>query len=60
VVDTRSVIDSKLKASDSVRFKVEDICFGTVVRDQWIVTQLETSRPLQFEITEVTGQHRAR
>jgi hypothetical protein len=32
-------IDSKLRASDLIRLKVEDICSGTLVRDPWIVTQ---------------------
>jgi integrase len=49
-------IDSKLRASDLVRLKVEDICSGPVVRDRAIVTQLKTGRPVQFEITEVTRQ----
>jgi integrase len=49
-------IDSKLRASDLVRLKVEDICSGAVVRDRGIVTQLKTGRPGQFEITEVTRQ----
>lgn len=49
-------IDTKLRASDLVRLKVEDICSGTVVRDRGIVTQLQTGRPVQFEITEVTRQ----
>jgi len=49
-------IDSKLRASDLVRLKVEDVCSGTIVRDRGIVTQLKTGRPVQFEITEVTRQ----
>ena len=51
-------IDSKLRASDLVRLKVEDICSGTLVRDRGVVTQLKTGRPVQFEITEVTRQDR--
>ncbi|MEP7239479.1 MAG: tyrosine-type recombinase/integrase [Devosia sp.] len=49
-------IDSKLRASDLVRLKIEDICSGPVLRDRAIVTQLKTGRPVQFEITEVTRQ----
>ena len=49
-------IDSKLRASDLVRLKVEDICSGNVVRDRGTVTQRKTGRPVQFEITEVTRQ----
>lgn len=49
-------IDSKLRASDLVRLKFEDVCSGPVVRDRAIITQLKTGRPVQFEITEVTRQ----
>lgn len=47
-------IDSKLRASDLVRLKVEDICSGSMVRER--VTELKTRRPVQFEITEATQQ----
>lgn len=49
-------IDSKLRASDLVRLKVEDVCSGRVVRDRGVVIQKKTGRPVQFEITEVTRQ----
>lgn len=49
-------IDSKLRASDLVRLKVEDVCSGPVVRDRAVIIQLKTGRPVQFEITEVTRQ----
>jgi integrase len=49
-------IDSKLRASDLVRLKTEDICSGALVRDRGVVTQRKTGRPVQFEITEVTRQ----
>jgi integrase len=49
-------IDSKLRAWDLVRLKVEEICSGSVIRDRAIVTQRKTERPVQFEITEVTRQ----
>lgn len=49
-------IDSKLRASDLVRLKVEDVCSGRLVRDRGVVIQRKTGRPVQFEITEVTRQ----
>jgi integrase len=49
-------IDSKLRASDLVGLKVEDVCSGPVVRDRAVIIQLKTGRPVQFEITEVTRQ----
>lgn len=49
-------IDSKLRASDLVKLKVEDVCSGKVVRDRGAVIQKKTGRPVQFEITEVTRQ----
>lgn len=49
-------IDSKLRASDLVRLKMEDICSGALVRDRGSVVQHKTGRPVQFEITEVTRQ----
>jgi len=49
-------IDSKLRASDLVCLRTEDICSGALVRDRGVVTQLKTGRPVQFEITEVTRQ----
>ncbi len=49
-------IDCKLRASDLVSLKVENVCSGPAVRDRAIITQLKTGRPVQFEITEVTRQ----
>ena len=49
-------IDSKLRASDLVRLKIEDVCSGRLVRDRGVVIQRKTGRPVQFEITEVTRQ----
>lgn len=37
-------IDSKLRASDLVRLKVEDVCSGRVVRDRGVVIQKKTGR----------------
>jgi len=49
-------IDSKLRASDLVRLKVDVVCSGRLVRDRGVVIQKKTGRPVQFEITEVTRQ----
>src|SRR5687768_3377108 len=49
-------IDSKLRASDLVRLKTEDICSGALVRDRGVVVQHKTGQPVQFEITGVTRQ----
>lgn len=49
-------IDTKVRASDLVRLKVEDICSGSIVRDQAVIIQLKTGRPVHFEITEGTRQ----
>jgi integrase len=49
-------IDSKLRACDLVRLKIEDICSEQAVRNRATVTQMKTGRPVQFEITEVTRQ----
>lgn len=40
-------IDSMLRASDLVRLRVDDVCFGPVVRDRAIITQLKPGRPVQ-------------
>ena len=47
-------IDSKLRACDLVRLKVEDVCLGGRVRDRAMIIQRKTGRPVQFEITEPT------
>jgi integrase-like protein len=47
-------IDSKLRACDLVRLRVEDVCAGGRVRDRGTVIQKKTGRPVQFEITEQT------
>ena len=49
-------IDSKLRACDLVRLKVEDVFSGQVARERGTVTQMKTGRRVQFEITEVTRQ----
>jgi integrase len=43
-------IDSKLRGSDLISLKIEDVCVGRRVRDRTSVMQKKTSRPVQFEI----------
>jgi hypothetical protein len=38
-------IDSKLRASDLVRLRVDDVCSGTRVRDRATIVQQKTGRP---------------
>jgi integrase len=45
-------IDSKLRACDLVRLRLDDICSGGKVRHRATVVQKKTGRPVQFEITE--------
>ena len=45
-------IDSKLRACDLVRLRVDDICSGANVRRRATIVQKKTGRPVQFEITE--------
>ncbi len=47
-------LDSKLRACDLVRLRLDDICSGSVVRDRATIIQKKTGRPVQFEITEQT------
>ena len=47
-------IDSKLRASDLVKLRLDDICSGAKVRHQATIVQKKTARPVQFEITEQT------
>ena len=47
-------IDSKLRACDLLKLKVRDVCHGERVAVRAIVVQQKTSRPVQFEITELT------
>lgn len=49
-------IDSKLRASDLVRLKVEDVSSGGLAKERGTIIQQKTKRPVQFEITEVTRQ----
>ena len=47
-------IDSKLRACDLVRLRIDDVLAGDRVRDRASVVQKKTGRPVQFEITEQT------
>jgi integrase len=47
-------IDSKLRACDLVKLRIDKICSGAKVRDRATVVQKKTGRPVQFEITEQT------
>ena len=45
-------IDSKLRASDLVKLRLDDIFSGANVRRRATIVQKKTGRPVQFEITE--------
>jgi integrase len=45
-------IDSKLRACDLVKLRVDDICSEAKVRRRAIIVQKKTGRPVQFEIAE--------
>jgi integrase len=45
-------IDSKLRASDLVKLRLDDICSGPNVRRRATIVQKKTGRPVQFEISE--------
>ena len=45
-------IDSKLRACDLVKLRLDDICSGTNVRHRATIVQKKTGRPVQFEISE--------
>ncbi len=47
-------IDSKLRACDLVKLRVQDVCHSGRVATRAIVMQQKTNRPFQFEITEQT------
>ena len=47
-------IDSKLRACDLVKLRVQDVCHTSRVASRAIVMQQKTNRPVQFEITEQT------
>jgi integrase len=45
-------IDSKLRACDLVKLRLEDICSGANVRRRATIVQKKTGRSVRFEITE--------
>ena len=45
-------IDSKLRACDLVKMRIDDICSGNNVRHRATIVQKKTGRPVQFEVTE--------
>jgi integrase len=45
-------IDSKLRARDLVKLRLDDIYSGAMVRHRATIAQKKTGRPVQFEITE--------
>ena len=47
-------VDSKLRGSDLVGLRIDDVFAGGRVRDRATVIQKKTGRPVQFEITEQT------
>ena len=47
-------IDSKLRACDLVRLRVQDVCHSGRIVSRAVVIQQKTHRPVQFEITEQT------
>lgn len=49
-------IDSKLRACDLMRLRVQEVCQGSHVGSRATVMQQKTQRPVQFEITEQTRQ----
>jgi integrase len=49
-------IDSKLRACDLVKLRIQDICHGDHIAPRAIVLQQKTQQPVQFEITPGTRQ----
>jgi integrase len=47
-------IDSKLRACDLVRLKLNDVQIGGRTRERATINQKKTGRPVQFELTEST------
>lgn len=49
-------IDSKLRACDLTKLRVQDVCHGERIASRATVMQQKTQRPVQFEITEQTRE----
>jgi hypothetical protein len=45
-------IDSKLRACDLVKLRVDEVCSGAKARHRATIVQKKTGRPVQFEIKE--------
>jgi site-specific recombinase XerC len=45
-------IDSKLRACDLVKLRLDDVCPGMKARNRATIVQKKSGRPVQFEITE--------
>jgi hypothetical protein len=45
-------IDSKLRACDLVKLRLDDICSGATVRHRATIVRTKTGRPVQFEMAE--------
>src|ERR1700722_15647051 len=45
-------IDSKLRACDLIKLRLDDICSGANVRHRTTIVQKKTGRQVQFEIAE--------
>jgi hypothetical protein len=41
-------IDSKLRACDLVKLRIDEVCSGPMIRDRATVVQKKTGRPVQF------------
>jgi hypothetical protein len=48
-------IDSKLRACDLVKLRLDDVYSGTKVRNRATIVQKKTGRPVQFEIRSNRG-----
>ncbi|WP_050464282.1 tyrosine-type recombinase/integrase [Herbaspirillum autotrophicum] len=51
-----SAIDSKLRACDLVKIRIQDVCHGEHVANRAAVMQQKTKRPVQFELTAATRE----
>jgi len=49
-------IDSKLRGSDLVKIKIQDVINGGSVASRAMIMQQKTGRPVQFEITKNTRE----
>ena len=47
-------IDSKLRACDLVRLRIDEVCSRAKILHRATVVQKKTGRPVQFEVTEQT------